>query len=419
MKPRIVMSTGNGRLHLVTSAVALLKAGADVHIIQGWVPSKKMMGLVRWLGRLIGFPRLAYGMHKRSPDELKGRIIALADAEFLTQFLLRASRYTGGRFSRSRAAALGWRYFGWRSRAALKRGDMLHVRSGAGQGGMIRRARQLGIKVVVDHSIAHPAWMEQHLRPEYERHQTPFISGTSSPFWRLVAKDCEEADIVLVNSDFVRTTFCNLGLDERKIRVVHLGVRQDFNGLRDWQTTPPCAEGGPLRILFTGAFNFRKGAEYFLLALRELNRRQYPQVQATVVGTWRESTALLKNFDDLQPILRLVDHVPQDELKHYLAQADLYLFPSLAEGCAQSGMEAMSAGLCVLATKESGLPIVHGHTGYLVQAKSVEAIVDRVVWLSANPDAMCRVGYQAVRSLSQFTWRAYAEKVAAVYRELQ
>lgn len=43
------------------------------------------------------------------------------------------------------------------------------MRSGSGRGGAIIYAQNKGIKVLVDHSIAHPAYMEKHLRNEFEK----------------------------------------------------------------------------------------------------------------------------------------------------------------------------------------------------------------------------------------------------------
>ena len=66
----------------------------------------------------------------------------------------------------------------------------------------------------------------------------------------------------------------------------------------------------------------------------------------------------------------------------HLAKADVYVFPSLAEGCASSGMEAMAAGLPVITTRESGLPIRHGENGWLIASKSEQAISDAIICLA-------------------------------------
>ena len=95
------------------------------------------------------------------------------------------------------------------------------------------------------------------------------------------------------------------------------------------------------------------------------------------------------------------------------------VFPSLAEGCASSGMEAMAAGLCVVATYESGLPITDGESGYLVPAKNAQALAERIDWLTQHPSELDRTGRTAARLIREkFTWQQYAANVKNVYEEL-
>lgn len=418
MNFRVVLSTGNGRLHLVTAAKWLRIAGVDIRVIQGWVPQHWKMGFVRFVGRIIKAPNLAFGMALRSPDELVGRIDSCADAEFLLQIMTRCARFIPGRLiSPSIITALCWRYFGWSSKRFLKNADVFHVRSGAGQGDAIRLARERGMKILIDHSAAHPAWMKKNLEDEYLRHGFRLEMGIDNPFWKIILKDCRDSDLVMVNSNFVKETFVASGFNDDRIKVVYLGVRRDFNALRDWEKPFRKTENRPIHILFTGSFSFHKGAEYVLRAVRLLNRSNMKLV-LTIVGSNSAAFPILSQYEDLKHVLRIVGHVPQDSLKKYLSEADIYLFPSLAEGCAQSGMEAMSAGLCVVATRESGLPIIDEETGFIIPAMNAEAIVDRIEWLVRNPVEMARVGRNASRQLASFTWEKYAENVIKVYQKL-
>jgi len=107
--------------------------------------------------------------------------------------------------SRMRPAAmrLAWQCFGLESRRYLHDAHIFHVRSGAGQGGALSRARARGMKSVADHSIAHPDFMAHVLNPVLERYGVSPFAGAKDPFWDLVLRDCHDADAVLVNSDFV------------------------------------------------------------------------------------------------------------------------------------------------------------------------------------------------------------------------
>ena len=172
-------------------------------------------------------------------------------------------------------------------------------------------------------------------------------------------------------------------------------------------------------LLFTGGFNFRKGAEYILETLRILKTRIGDGFTMDVYGDISESHDLIVRYSQFDLPCTYHGQVPQDDLKRCLADSDIYLFPSLAEGCASSGMEAMAAGLCVVTTKESGLPVEAGCTGRVVPCKNVEAIVDEIVELYNNRSEIDRLGCAAAALIAKnYTWQKYAENVESIYREL-
>lgn len=269
------------------------------------------------------------------------------------------------------------------------------------------------MKVVVDHSIAHPAYMERHLRPEYEKNGAIFDLGMDSPFWQQIVKDCEEADVVQVNSFFVRDTFLEQGFPAEKIRVVYLGEREDFFGLRK----PRCEERR-LKLLFTGGFVFRKGCEYILEACKILKERGI-DYEMDIVGDHSGSRSIISRYEKDGLPLTFHGQKLQDELKEFLSAADVYVFPSLAEGCAQSGMEAMAAGLCVVGTRESGFPISDGETGFIVPTKNAVAIADKIEWLASHRAEIDRIGANAAKLIMvNYTWRKYSENTLALYESL-
>ena len=417
-----ILSSGYGRLHLAQTADWLGKACVNVKLICGWVPKIPDGFLVHLCSRFVGRD-LSFGMKKRAITLASGgEVVPCAWADFMCEGMFWLERKLFRRKFHGEVAAFAWTVFGWQSRRYVNRYSQLsktvfHVRSGAGHGGAIKLAKRLGIPVVVDHSIAHPEYMEKHLRPEYEKNGAVFDLGTSSPFWRLVAEDCEWADVLLVNSFFVRDTFIEQGYPAEKIKVVYLGTRPDFLGLRKVKAVNRGER--KLRLLFTGGFGFRKGAEYILDAVKILMDKATVPFEMDVVGDYSSAKGLIERHKDEN--LPIVFHgpVPQDDLKRFLAQSDIYVFPSLAEGCACSGMEAMSAGLCVVATHEAGFPIEDGVNGCVVPGKNAEAVAEKIMWLMGHPDEIDRMGAAAAELIrTEYTWEKYAENVKKIYEEL-
>lgn len=151
----------------------------------------------------------------------------------------------------------------------------------------------------------------------------------------------------------------------------------------------------------------------------QILRERNVDCEMKVVGSTDGATKLIEHYkkDDLP--IRFFGHVPQDALKSFLLSADIYVFPSLADGCASAGMEAMAAGLCVVATQESGLPIIDGETGFLVPTNSASALADKIEHLALDPAKMERVGRAAARLIQEkFTWQDYSRAVMSVYGRL-
>lgn len=400
---KVILST-LGPLHLIKSAEYLSKL-VDIRVIQGMLPSwwnRWMIGLAS----KIQHRDISKTIKKRTPDCLNGRNVGLTIPD-VYYWACRMFRIATPQHASMKSAAL----FGRLQKRYLRNADIYHVRSGSGAEGAIKVAKDRGMKVVVDHSIAHPAFMDANLKSEFQKNNATFTLGLDNPFWREIVNECEQADILLVNSNFVKDTFVCQGYDENKIRVAYLGVRQDFFSLKtDYSADQK------LRILFTGGFGFRKGAEYILLALCELDKLGIPY-EATIVGNASEAQSLLKRITPLH--INLVNTVPQSELKTFLANSDVYLFPSLCEGCASSGMEAMAAGLPVIATAESGLPITNGKNGIIVDARCVKQIVDALLRLQESEQLRRQLGQAAAQLIrDNYTWEKYAENVAHIYEEL-
>lgn len=478
----VILSLGYGRLHLVSSARYIAAAGCTVKMICGWVPRNPNGWLVRLCSKLVGRD-LSAGMKKRVIDYPGVTVCSMPFVDFFDQALRLVDRKLFKGKHKKGISSFSWKVFGWCSSLKLKSmkkwkseveveerneksnhhsptptptptfhshstptptptfhsHSIFHVRSGAGQGGAIRKAKALGMKVVCDHSIAHPAFMDKHLRAEYEKNGAMFDLGMDSPFWRQIVKDCEESDVVMVNSFFVKDTFVENGFAPEKIKVVYLGQREDFFGLRQkkWESEVGVGER-TLKLLFTGGFGFRKGGEYILEALKILKHRGVA-FEMDIVGDYSSARQLIARYESdldisyadkknssplplpLSTPTQITFHgpKPQDELKSFLANGDIYVFPSLAEGCAQSGMEAMAAGMCVVGTHESGFPITDGKTGYVVPSKDAVAIADRIQWLDKNRCEIDRIGANAAKLIREnFTWEKYSESVNGLYNAL-
>jgi glycosyltransferase involved in cell wall biosynthesis len=298
----------------------------------------------------------------------------------------------------------------WGSRKYLKDADVLLVRSGAGQSGAIKEARANGLAIVTDHSIAHPAFMHRALLEEFARIGMSAGYDSRADLWKLVLRDCADADLLMVNSDFVKKTFVEQGYPADKVRVAYLGVREEFFDLkREYRIN------GPVRILFTGNFDVRKGVRILLEAVRYC-RRSGLDLRLELIGNLGNGASCLQPGDDL--FFTHTPFAPLQQVAAAFARADLFVFPTFAEGSSRSGMEAAAAGLPIITTENCGLPLEHGKSVIYVPVNDSDSLAEAISRLSLQEDVREQLGRNAMRTVTEnYTWMHYGHQLAEYLEE--
>jgi glycosyltransferase involved in cell wall biosynthesis len=403
---KAIVATGFGKLYFHDTARALADAGVEVTFLTGWVPTDKQTALVNMVGKLMREKHLAGRMAARKIPGASVTPVAWVEVAGTFIKLVQRTRV----IPLDLAYGMQFRVAGWGSRKYLKDADVLLVRSGAGQSGAIRRARRNGLAIVTDQSIAHPAFMHEALREEFARFGMPAGYNPRADLWKLVLRDCDDADLLQVNSDFVKKTFSQQGYPAHKVRVAYLGVREDFFDLkRDYRID------GPVRILFTGNFDIRKGVRILLEAIRRC-RASGLDVRLQLIGNLDNGVSCLEPGDD-----QFFTHTPFAPLKQVaaaLADADLFVFPTFAEGSSRSAMEAAAAGLPVVTTENCGLPLEHEKSAIYVPAGESGALADAIARVASDEGLRQSIGRNAMRTVTEnYTWLHYGRRVAGHFRE--
>nr|WP_321510711.1 glycosyltransferase family 4 protein [uncultured Celeribacter sp.] len=392
---RVVFVSGIGKLHIVQAARDLKRYAPEVEVIlaTSWIPSARVLKLMKSAG--LG------AIAKR----LEVRRAAAAELDEAIGFLLPELVYLVLRrvIGAERALGLGFMSFGYLAARRLRRmlcnDTILHIRSGAGFE-LIDTARRAGAKVCVDHSIAHPKSFANFLA-DVENFIPSATLVSDSMLWRQVLRDCEAADLLVVNSDFVRQTFIDNGYDCEKIAVIYLGVPETFFDVEN--------QGSPTKfdLLFSGHFDARKGCD-LLVQMMHLLAERAPDVRLHVAGQISQSGQAILDKFGAPPNTVFYGYLSLEELKELCAKADAFVFPTYLEGSARSVAEAMAAGLPVITTPQSGAPITDGATGILLETHSPQAWCESVLELRRNPEVAARIAESARIAMLGFSGTAYA-----------
>lgn len=265
-------------------------------------------------------------------------------------------------------------------------------------------AKRAGQTIVCERGSTHSAWAARRLS---EVHRQLGWGPTDLHMKRREIRAIEEysiADHIMVPSRFVLRTFLEEGVDPRKLHCNPYGVDVDF-----WsQVEGRKRKDGPLVFIFTANITPRKGAHILLQAWE---KAALEDAELWFVGgihfPIREMFPCPNN-------VKFLGSKSHQEIRSLYDHASVYLLPSFEEGMARSGLEAMSAGLPLVVTEETGLTDVMnpGEHGWVVPSGDVEALVEILRAAANNRDQLQQMGEACHVRAAHFTKPAYGKRAA-------
>jgi glycosyltransferase involved in cell wall biosynthesis len=119
----------------------------------------------------------------------------------------------------------------------------------------------------------------------------------------------------------------------------------------------------------------------------------------------------------LEPAVRLLGYVPEEDLPWLYRGAELAVVPSQYEGFGLSALEAMACGTPVLAADASSLPEVVGGAGELFALGDPALLARRIAEITAAPERRTAMREHGLARAAAFSWDRTARRVLDVYRE--
>jgi glycosyltransferase involved in cell wall biosynthesis len=229
----------------------------------------------------------------------------------------------------------------------------------------------------------------------------PFRTG---PFRFVERELCRLADRVVTITDALH----RVGVPATKVETIHYGL-DELPGA--WGVNAPDDVPDSARVLLAVArLTEQKGIDVAIRALAAL-----PDDTVLVVlgeGPDREALQRLAQELGLERRVFLLGRVP--DVAAWLRRATVLVHPARWEGFGLGVLEAMLAGLPVVATNVSSLPelVVDGESGVLVPPDDANALADGIVRALERP----QLGEGALaRARSEFSVARMADRTAALY----
>jgi glycosyltransferase involved in cell wall biosynthesis len=411
---KTVVSAGHKNFHLLFTAAEMAKRGRLSILIAGAIPTPFEIKLLS-RGPFSSKSKIQRFLNRK--EEVPAALIRQSRvSEILSSISRMMCRFTVSAAIDGWVQGIAMRIYGRRAgrilrNAGLQDNTVYHFRAGFGQSSL-QVAKSLGLKTICDHSIVHPLLLE----PLIEQ-QGRFPEGALAPvkgFWRNVLADINEADEVLVNSDFVAKTFEAVGFDRSRIKIAYQGVEDKFMARLPRERIYRGVESSaPLRLLFAGGITQRKGINILQEVLVK-----FPNLPVTldIAGSLPSHNvaqyALLMN----DPRVRFHGMLGQNALAELMSSTDVFVFPTFAEGSARVLFEAMAAGCAVITTENAGSVLIDGHGGFLIAPGSVEALSDALKAAVSNGDRIGQMGiHNHALIRNNYTQKHYGDQIEKVY----
>jgi 1,2-diacylglycerol 3-alpha-glucosyltransferase len=157
-----------------------------------------------------------------------------------------------------------------------------------------------------------------------------------------------------------------------------------------------------------------------LLHAAALVLKDYPRFRLVLIGDGpdRKSLEDLAQELGIQKRVIFTGQLQFSEIPAYMKASNLFGFASITETQGLATLEAMAAGLPVVAVDASGTRDIlkHGQQGYLVE-NNAEALAAGIKKLLANPDRMQKFAEAAYKKAQSFNIEQLTEKLLGVYEQ--
>ncbi len=271
--------------------------------------------------------------------------------------------------------------------------------------------------LVTVHDLIHGLFPEIYLRRKIQ--QWVYFTRISA---------IKKASKIIANSENTKKDVIRLlDVPENKIRVVYLGVGEDFRPAESSPLVKSVMQKYGINkkyILHVGGVSATKNVNRLLLAFKRLLTVHKKDLALVVVGNFSFTPDYQKAFGakleelDLQKRVILPGHVPEKDLILLYNGASLFVYPSLYEGFGLPPLEAMACGCPVVVSNAASIPEVVGNIGLYVNPHKVNEIVSAMEKVLTNKSLREKMVGRGLERAKLFSWEKMAKETLAIYENV-
>lgn len=304
----------------------------------------------------------------------------------------------------------------WVASQVDKSTDAIHVYEHAGLAAL-QRAKALGVLAIYEQPSQHHTFFTRIAEEQFKKYPELKSAGTSllvdEKSRRRNARRDEElatADVIVCNSTFTKRTLVGAGVDASRIQVVPYGFPPRVEEVAEKPVDRP------LVFLNAGTQNLRKAIHLLYRAWRQCDFKP-EEAELWLIGKMALPEETRK---DLPGKVIIRESIPRNELMTLYRQADVFVLPTLADGFGMVISEAMSRGLAVITTGNSGGPDIttDGVDGIHIAAGDEHVLIEKMKWCVANREKVREIGFNAWVTSGKYQWSEYRKKIAGTVKDI-
>lgn len=276
-------------------------------------------------------------------------------------------------------------------------------------------AKLYGLKCYYELPIAYWEYGQKLLKEEADRLPSwaeTLKGGIKNSHSKLMRKSEELnlADLIITPSKFVADSLPNDAKKNKKIIISPFGSPASTKLIeRKYDNQKP------LRILFAGSMSQRKGLGDLFSAIKLLESYK---VELVIIGSL---LAPIQFYNSKLSNFTYMGTQPHNKVLEIMSTCDVFCLPSIVEGRALVMQEAMSQGLPVILTPNTGGEdlVIEGKTGFLVPIRSPEKIAEKIEWILNNKNELNDMSIYAQEHALKYTWENYYNNIIHAIQSIE
>ncbi len=246
----------------------------------------------------------------------------------------------------------------------------------------------------------------------------PFIHWLKYCAYRwILSRACSRAHAIITVSNYVRDDLVRLlGIDPQKISVIYEAAGTVS---QEGDNTLPSTVQAPY-ILSIGNAYPHKNLETLLKAFALL-RKEKPELQLVLCGQedyfYHRILAQIHDMGMDGKVIHL-GIVSDATLSVLYRNAEAYVFPSYEEGFGLPGLEAMAAGIPVVASNLSCLPEIYGDAALYFNPSSQEEIKETILRVLTDTSLRHEHIKRGLEHVKKYSWEGTARRTKEVYSHI-